>query len=142
MTQKLTASLALGVMALALTGSAFASDCIRVSSSLQGLQQSTRSGNWYLLDVSSGASVQQTVAPLVGPLTDAQAACISSTYLASGYTPYVALGVSVAGGEHGGPGVLAHNNPTDVLGNLSGIDHFEESPIGAAAGTALSACLS
>jgi hypothetical protein len=30
-------------------------------------------------------------------------------------------------------GVLAHNNPNEsVLGNLKGIDHLEDSPIGAA----------
>ncbi|MDX6482066.1 MAG: hypothetical protein QOG85_2576, partial [Gaiellaceae bacterium] len=38
-----------------------------------------------------------------------------------------ALGVGVAGGEKGGPGVLASHNPNDaVLANGTGIDHFED----------------
>jgi hypothetical protein len=38
-------------------------------------------------------------------------------------------------------GVLAHNNPNEsVLGNLKGIDHLEESPIGAALFGAASQC--
>src|SRR5438132_9047448 len=96
------------VAALTVASSALAFDCIRVSSSLQGLQQSTASGgNWYLLDLSSGASVQQTVAPFFGAtVTPAQAACVSSTYLASGYTPYFAFGIGVAGGNTNGPGVI------------------------------------
>jgi hypothetical protein len=61
----------LGVLALALTlaGSAFAFDCIRVSSSLQGLKSSTRSGNRALFDLSSGASAQQSLGDLDIPLT-------------------------------------------------------------------------
>jgi hypothetical protein len=43
---------------------------------------------------------------------------------------YFALGIGVAGPN----GVLAHNNPNgeSVLAGLRGIDHFEDSPIGAA----------
>jgi hypothetical protein len=41
----------------------------------------------------------------------------------------LALGFGVAGPN----GVLAHNNSNDsVLGNLRGIDHLDDSPIGAA----------
>ena len=144
MKHRLAALAALVVLALTLTGSALAFDCIRVSSSLQGLKQSTANGgNWYLFDLSSGASVQQTVAPFFGATpTDAQAACISSTYLASGYTPYFAIGTGVAGGNTNGPGVLAHNNPNEsVLSNLKGIDHLDSSPIGAALMGAAQTCL-
>ena len=36
----------------------------------------------------------------------------------------------MAGGENGGPGVLAgHNKNIDVLRNNKGIDHFEDSAI-------------
>jgi hypothetical protein len=50
---------------------------------------------------------------------------------------YFALGFGVAGPN----GVLAHNNPNDnVLGNLKGIDHLEDSPIGAALFGAAAAC--
>ena len=48
---------AIGVAVLAFglvgVGSAAAFDCIRVSTSLQGLKQSTKSGNWLLFDLSS-----------------------------------------------------------------------------------------
>ena len=77
------ALLAVLVAALAVAGSAFAFDCIRVSSSLQGLKQSTRSGNWLLFDLSSGPAVQETLANL-GETVDADTAkCVSDTYLKS-----------------------------------------------------------
>ena len=114
-------------------GSAAAFDCIRVSSSLQGLQQSTKSGNWLLFDFSTAAGVQQTLAMIsegtIVP-TDEQAACFADAYGASGQPQFFALGIGVAGGEHGGPGVLAHHNPNDrVLSNGKGIDHLEDSGI-------------
>jgi hypothetical protein len=40
---------------LAAAGTAYAFDCIRVSSSLRGLQQSTKSGNWLLFNFGSPA---------------------------------------------------------------------------------------
>jgi len=137
MKHRLLALLALGIAALALAGSAFAFDCIRVSSSLQGLKQSTKSGNWALFDLSSGPAVQQTLANLGETITPEQATCVSNTYAASHLSPYFALGFGVAGPN----GVLAHNNPNaDVLGNLKGIDHLEDSPIGAALFGAAGAC--
>lgn len=134
---RLAALLALFVAALALAGSAFAFDCIRVSSSLQGLKQSTQSGKWALFDLSSGPAFQQSLAGLGEDVDAATAACVSSHYLASGVSPYFALGFGVAGPN----GVLAHNNPNaDVLGNLRGIDHLDGSPIGAALFGAAAAC--
>ena len=131
------ALLAVLVAALAVAGSAFAFDCIRVSSSLQGLKQSTRSGNWLLFDLSSGPAVQETLANL-GETVDADTAkCVSDTYLKSHLTPYFALGVGVAGPN----GVLAgHNKNISVLSNVKGIDHLEESPIGEALFGAAAAC--
>lgn len=129
MKHRLLVLLALAVAALALAGSALAFDCIRVSSSLQGLQQSTRSGKWALFNLSSGPALQQSLAALGEDVDAGTAACVSSEYLASGLSPYFALGFGVAGPN----GVLAHNNPNDsVLGNLRGIDHLDDSPIGAA----------
>lgn len=137
MKHRFVALLALFVVALALAGSAFAFDCIRVSSSLQGLKNSTKSGNWILFDLSSGASAKQTLGELGVELSDAEAQCVSAHYLASRLRPYFALGVGVAGIN----GVLAHNNPNDsVLGNLKGIDHLEDSSIGAALFGAAAAC--
>ena len=142
---RLLAVLALAVTALAVVASASAFDCIRVSSSLQGLKASTKSGNWLLFDVSSPSAVQDTFArvsdPGAPPLPLELAKCVSDTYATYKVTPYFALGVGVAGGRTGnGTGVLAHNNPTEVLGNLKGIDHLEDSPVGAALFGSLEAC--
>ena len=131
MRHRLAAFAVVIVAGLALAGSSFAFDCIRVSSSLQGLQQSTKSGNWLLFDLSSASAAQQTFADVVGlSLTDAQAQCFVTAYGQSGQPRFFALGIGVAGGENGGPGVLAgHNQNENVLANGKGIDHFEESPI-------------
>ena len=137
MKRRVLALLALLVAALALAGSAFAFDCIRVSSSLQGLQQSTKSGNWLLFDLGSASAVQQTAARVDETVTLQQAACVAAAYAQSGLSPYFALGVGVAGPN----GVLAGRNPNDgVLSNLKGIDHLEDSPIGAALFAALGQC--
>jgi hypothetical protein len=134
---RVTALLALILAALVFASSALAFDCIRVSSSLQGLQQSTRSGNWLLFDFSSPAATQQTAARLGEDVTLAQATCVADAYAATGLSPYFALGVGVAGPN----GVLAGRNPNDrVFANLKGIDHLEDSPIGAALNASLSAC--
>jgi hypothetical protein len=115
-------------------GSAAAFDCIRVSSSLQGLKQSTmKSGNWLLFDLSTPQAATDTFAMISDgaiQLTDQEASCFVTAYAASGQPRFWALGIGLAGGEHGGPGVLAHNNKnTRVLSNNKGIDHFEDSPI-------------
>jgi hypothetical protein len=143
MKHRLAALLALLVVALATSASAFAFDCIRVSSSLEGLQSSTTSGNWLLFDLSSQAGVEDTLAELGATATPAQAACVATAYRATGHPLYFAIGIGLAAGENpnaAAGGVLAHNNKNaDVLGNGKGIDHLENSPIvgaffGAAAG--------
>ena len=134
MKHRFSALLALVLVSLTITGSAFAFDCIRVSSSHQGLVQSTQSGKWLLFDLSSGTAVQQTLGGAAGlTLTDEQAACIADAYAATGQPLYFALGSRVAGGNNpnsAAGGVIAHNNPNDrVLGNGKGIDHLDDSPI-------------
>ena len=133
MKQRLSVGLAVLVLALAGAGSAFAFDCIRVSSSLQGLQQSTRSGNWIVFDFSSAEALQQTLSEIGIDLTDEQAACASDAYADSGQPLYFAIGIGVAGGENenaSAGGVLAHNTPiAAVLGDGKGIDHLEQSGI-------------
>jgi hypothetical protein len=130
------------VLALALvgTGSALAFDCIRVSSSATGLENSTKSGNWALFDLSSGAGLQQSLAALDQEITIEQANCGSDAYKAAGddLPLHFALGIGVAGRN----GVLAHNNRHDdsVLANLKGIDRLESSPIGPALFGAAEAC--
>lgn len=134
MKHRFSALLALVLVSLTITGSAFAFDCIRVSSSHQGLVQSTQSGKWLLFDLSSGTAVQQTLGGAAGlTLTDQQAVCIADAYAATGQPLYFALGSGVAGGNNpnsAAGGVIAHNNPNDrVLGNGKGIDHLDDSPI-------------
>jgi hypothetical protein len=128
---------AIGVAVLAFglvgVGSAAAFDCIRVSSSLQGLKQSTRSGHWLLFDLSTPGAAKDTFAGISEgaiQLTNQQASCFVTAYAASGQPRFWALGLGVAGGFNGGPGVLAgHNKNTRVLSNNKGIDHFEDSAI-------------
>ena len=133
MKQRLSVGLAVFVLALAGAGSAFAFDCIRVSSSLQGLQQSTKSGNWLLFDLSTADAFQATLSEIGVELTDAEAQCGSEAYAESGQPLYFAIGIGVAAGENenaSAGGVLAHNNPNaKVLGDGNGIDHLEQSGI-------------
>ena len=154
MKHRLAAVVAVIILALTVTASAFAFDCIRVSSSLQGLQQSTRTGNWTLFDFSSGPALQSTLANELGiSLTSEQAACVASHYAASGKPLYFALGTGVAGGKKTSTssqgaralaeafGVIAWNNPNDsALSNGTGIDHLDDSGIFEALMAAGAAC--
>jgi hypothetical protein len=136
----LIAVAAVAALALTIAGAALAHDCVRVSSSLQGLQQSTaKSGNWLLFDLSSAAAVQETFARVTegGQLPAPAADCVATEYATYDVTPYFALGIGVAGPN----GVLAgHNKNENVLSNAKGIDHFEESPVGAALFGSLESC--
>src|SRR5256714_6464954 len=128
MKHRFTALLALALASLTITGSAFAFDCIRVSSSHQGLVQSTQSGKWLLFDLSSGPALQQTLGGAAGlSLTDEQAACIADAYAATGQPLYFALGTGVAGGNNpdSPPGrVVRPNNPKDGgTRDGKGVDH-------------------
>jgi hypothetical protein len=154
MKHRLAAVVGVFVLALTVTASAFAFDCIRVSSSLQGPQQSTRTGNWTLFDFSSGPALQSTFANVLGiSVTSEQAACVASNYAASGEPLYFALGTGVAGGKKtstnsqgaraqvDGFGVIDWNNPNDsVLSNGTGIDHLDDSGIFEALMAAGAAC--
>jgi hypothetical protein len=139
-------AIVVAVLALALlgAGSALAFDCIRVSSSLQGLKQSTMSGKWLLFDFSSGPALQQTLVQIGIEVTSEDAQCASDAYSESGQPLYFALGIGVAGGENehaAAGGVLAHNNPNEsVLGNGKGIDHLEDSEIFSALEEAAVSC--
>jgi hypothetical protein len=136
MRHRLAAVVGVVVVSLAVVASAGAFDCIRVSSSLQGLEQSTRSGNWLLLDLSSAESVQQTLARVGEEIpTTAQAQCFASAYATSGQPLYFALGIGVAGPN----GVLAFNN-TNTTGDGKGIDHLESSGILPAIAAAATSC--
>lgn len=120
------------VLALTLTGSAFAFDCMRVSSSGQGLQQSANnSGMWLYFDMTDGGNGVSQILEFFGVPT-AAAPCFQAAYdaavAANPKLPlHFALGTGVAGGNTNGPGVIAHHNPNDrVLSNGTGIDHFDD----------------
>jgi hypothetical protein len=138
MRHRFTAVLAAGIAALTLAGSAFAFDCIRVSSSLQGLQASTKSGKWLLLDFSTAAGAQQTFATVIEQeITPTQAACFVTEYAKAEQPLFFAIGIGVAGPN----GVLAHlNSNTKVLSDGNGVDHLEASGIFPAFGGASLAC--
>jgi hypothetical protein len=125
MRYRLVVVIAVVVASLALVSSAVAFDCIRVSSSLQGLKQSTKSGNWLLFDFSSPEAVQETFANLEEELTEEEAACFAEVYGESGAPLYFALGIGVAGPK----GVLAWNNHNEALGDGKGIDQIEQTGI-------------
>ena len=133
-------------LVLAVGGTAYAYDCIRVSDTLKGLQQSTKSGNWLLFNFGSAAGAQSTFADVFeSPITAQQAACFAAEYAESGEPKYFALGIGVGGSqvdnEHGNFGVLAWHNKNDkVLGDGRGVDHLEQSGIVGAAEAAAAAC--
>jgi hypothetical protein len=136
MRYRLAALVAVIVASLALASSAVAFDCVRVSSSLQGLKQSTKSGNWLLFDFSSADAVQETFANIGEEITEEEAACFAEVYGASGQPLYFALGIGVAGPN----GVLAFHNDNDVMGDGKGIDQLEQSGIFGAFEAAAGAC--
>lgn len=136
MRHRLLGFAAAALAALAVTSSALAFDCIRVSSSWQGLQASTRSGNWLLFDISSAAGVQGTFGRLGDPVPSTeQAQCFASAYASSGQPLFFALGIGVAGPN----GVLAHRN-SNSTGDGRGVDHLEASGILPAVFSAADAC--
>ncbi len=127
MMRRILAVLAIAASSLFAASSAYAFDCIRVSSSHQGLINSTsHGGRWLLLDFSSVSATTQTLQRIEVSATPAQIACFVPAYAQTGQPQFFALGIGVAGPN----GVLAHNNPNDrVLSDGHGIDHFEDSPI-------------
>lgn len=149
---RLSAVIAVVAVALTIASSALAFDCIRVSSSLQGLQQSTKSGNWLLFDFSSVQGTQNTFSNVFeSTISGSDAACFVAAYADANQPLYFALGTGVAGGKKdstttngaraGMFGVIAwHNRNVRVLSNGTGIDHFDDSPILGALFGAFDAC--
>ena len=133
-------------LVVATGGTAYAFDCIRISKTYKGLQQSTKSGNWLLFNFGTASGAQDTFADVFeSPITAQQAACFAAEYAESGEPKYFALGIGVAGAnkenETGNFGVLAYNNKNEkVLSDGHGVDHLEQSGIFGAALTAAGAC--
>jgi hypothetical protein len=132
MKYRLVLIVGVAVVALTVASSAFAFDCMRVSSSPQGLQQAaSHSGNWLYFDMTDGGNGVAQIVDFFG-LPSATVSCFQAAYDAaaranSALPLYFALGIGVAGGNASGPGVLAHNNPnSNVLSNGTGIDHFDD----------------
>jgi hypothetical protein len=106
-------------------GPAAAWDCIRVSGSQQGLQNSTRSGNWdyfTLDDLADGA-------PDGAPID-----CVVNHWRADGYPEYFAVGIGVAGARGATQSgrisdedffVLARNAPVAITSDGHGVDHLD-----------------
>ncbi len=140
------------VLVLAASGTAYAFDCIRVSSSPQGLAQSTKSGNWLAFDLGSTAGVERTFTDVFGvELTPEQAECFEAAYASADVPKYFALGIGVAGGKKetttsngaraGSFGVLAWNNKNyRVLSDGRGIDLAEGSEVFGAFVGSVGAC--
>jgi hypothetical protein len=101
-------------------GPAFAFDCVRVSSSTNGLVNSQKSGHWEYISVEGFTA--ETVAS--GLWTAEQGECVLEGYLATGQPTEFAVGLFVANGQGG---VIAGNNPDKkgVLSDGKGIDHLE-----------------
>jgi hypothetical protein len=133
MKHRFAAFVGVAVLALTLTGAAFAHDCMRVSSSPQGLQQSaSNGGNWIYFDMTDGGNGIPQILSFFGlPSDPLTVACFQTAYdQAVAQTPtlplYFDLGNGVAGGNTNGPGTLAwHNKNAKVLSNGTGIDHFD-----------------
>jgi hypothetical protein len=132
MKHRLTLFIGAVLVALTVTSSALAFDCMRVSSSTQGLQQSaSNSGMWLYFDMTDGGNGIPEIVGFFG-LDPSVIPCLQAAYdaavAANPKLPlYFALGTGVAGGFHNGPGVLAHNNPNDrVLSNGTGIEHLDD----------------
>jgi hypothetical protein len=133
MKHRLALFIGVAVVALTVTSSALAFDCMRVSSSARGLQHSaSNSGMWLYFDMTDGGNGTAQILDFFGvPSDSVTVACFQTAYdqavAANPALPvYFALGLGVAGGNHSGPGVLAHNNPNEnVLSNGTGIDHFD-----------------
>jgi hypothetical protein len=106
---------------------------MRVSSSPQGLQQSASNGGmWIYFNMTDGGNGIPQILNFFGlPSDPGTVACFQTAYdqavAANPTLPlYFALGNGVAGGNTGGPGVLAwHNKNEGVLSNGTGIDHFD-----------------
>lgn len=132
MKHRLALFIGVAVVALTVTSSALAFDCMRVSSSPNGLQQSAgHSGMWLYFDMTDGGGgIAQIVDFFQGD--PSWVPCLQAAYdqavAANPNLPlYFALGTGVAGGNTNGPGVIAHNNPNArVLSNGTGIDHFDD----------------
>lgn len=125
--KKLVSLAAVLVAALAVVAGASANDCMRVSSSLHGLQQSTASGNWLAFDMTDGGDGVATIVVGFAGLPESTVPCFQAAYDASNGPRYFALGIGVAGARAGnGPQVLAHDAPDRILQNGTGIDHFDD----------------
>lgn len=115
----------------AVTAPAYAWDCIRVSSSPQGLQSSAKSGQWEYL----------TFADLVqgglqsGDIDATQVDCVTKAWTDLGEPTSFAIGGGVAGAKGAMTSghitdtdffELAKNAPVKIMVNGKGVDHLDD----------------
>ncbi|HET9500446.1 MAG TPA: hypothetical protein VFO98_09310 [Marmoricola sp.] len=122
------AGLTAGLVGLSASPAA-AWDCIRVSGSAQGLQQSTKSGNWEYLtldDLMAGAGE--------AGVPEDVATCVADHWREDGRQEFFAVGTGVGGARGAMTSghitdedffVLAMNAPVKVTSDGHGVDHLE-----------------
>ena len=116
---------------VAASAPAYAWDCIRVSGSQQGLQQSSQNGQWMYMtfdDLVAGGVAE-------GFLDASQVDCVTAAWAALGEPEYFAIGGGVAGARGAMQSghmsdsdffELAKNAPLKVMVNGKGVDHLDD----------------
>jgi hypothetical protein len=115
----------------AVASPAYAWDCIRVSSSPQGLQSSSQHGQWEYLTFSDlvAGGVQN------GDIDATQVACVTAQWTSLGEPTSFAIGGGVAGAKGATTSghitdsdffELAKNAPLKVMVNGKGVDHLDD----------------
>lgn len=134
MKRALIAAAGLAVAGIVVSASpAFAWDCIRVSSSQQGLMQSSQNGQWEYMTIDN--LIQGGIQD--GYIDATQAPCLKQEWAALGEPQYFAIGAGVAGAGAKGAQKsghitdqsffeLAKNAPVKVMVNGKGVDHLDD----------------
>lgn len=130
--RRTTITLGAALAAVGLAASpAYAWDCIRVSGSAQGLQQSSAHGQWQYMtidDLIAGGVAE-------GAITEEQVPCVQQTWAALGEPTSFAIGTGVAGAKGAMQSghltdtdffELAKNAPLKVMIDGKGIDHLDD----------------
>lgn len=129
--RSLTVIGAIGAFAFAAASPAYAYDCIRVSSSPQGLQHSSANGQWIYLTIDN--LLQGGVDE--GFITAAQVPCLKAEWTRLGEPTAFDIGGGVAGAKGAQQSghisdadffELAKNAPLKVVVNGKGVDHLDD----------------
>jgi hypothetical protein len=130
--RRTTITVAAAFAAVGLAASpAYAWDCIRVSGSAQGLQQSSAHGQWAYMTIDDliAGGVQE------GFITREQVPCVEQAWSALGEPTSFAIGSGVAGARGAAQSghltdadffELAKNAPLKVMIDGKGVDHLDD----------------